>query len=406
MPKRKPDVVDRIASFNRGREPERLAIKYRMMAGDAHRFLRGTCHLFYEDWIASTVLDRAPAAWICGDLHLENFGSYKGDDRLLYFDINDFDESVLAPCTWELARVATSVLLVGADNKLTAKTSADLCRDFLRAYAAALQAGKAQQVEREIVQGMVRDLLDAVAKRRRADLLAERTELRGRVRRLRLGKRALPVTPAQRRALTGLMRRFAQGQERPGFFRALDVARRVAGTGSLGTERYVVLVEGNGSPAQNFLIEVKEGRASAIAPYTPCRQPRWSSHAERIVTIQYRMQAVTPALLHDVSMDGRPFVIKELQPSQDKLSLDGWRSCAESLPTAMETIGRVVGWAQLRSSGRQGSATADELIVFASERDWPSAILRYAQGYAHQVTKDWKAFRKAVESGRMKAAAG
>lgn len=57
----------------------------------------------------------APAVWSCGDLHLENFGSFKADNGLTQFDINDFDESALAPATWELVRFVTSVL-IGADT--------------------------------------------------------------------------------------------------------------------------------------------------------------------------------------------------------------------------------------------------------------------------------------------------
>ncbi|NJK53097.1 MAG: DUF2252 family protein, partial [Leptolyngbyaceae cyanobacterium SU_3_3] len=68
---------------------------------NAFVFLRGSCHLFYEDLPTDSRLDAAPHTWICGDLHLQNFGSYKGDDRLVYFDINDFDEAALAPCTWD-----------------------------------------------------------------------------------------------------------------------------------------------------------------------------------------------------------------------------------------------------------------------------------------------------------------
>ena len=105
------DVVQRIQSFNFGREPERLRLKYQAMRADAFAFLRGTCHLFYEDWPRSTPLNNAPATWICGDLHVENFGTYKGDNRLAYFDINDFDEAALAPSTWDLARFITSVLV-------------------------------------------------------------------------------------------------------------------------------------------------------------------------------------------------------------------------------------------------------------------------------------------------------
>jgi len=86
-------IAERLKAFNQGREPGRLAMKYKAMNKDAFAFLRGSCHLFYEDWPKDSPLDATPAAWICGDLHLENFGSYKGDNRLVYFDINDFDES-------------------------------------------------------------------------------------------------------------------------------------------------------------------------------------------------------------------------------------------------------------------------------------------------------------------------
>ena len=69
------------------------------MRKSAFAFLRATCHLFYEDLPKSPLLRKVPPVWACGDLHLENFGSYKGDNRLVYFDLNDFDEALLAPCT-------------------------------------------------------------------------------------------------------------------------------------------------------------------------------------------------------------------------------------------------------------------------------------------------------------------
>jgi uncharacterized protein (DUF2252 family) len=36
---------------------------------------------------------RAPSMLVCGDLHLEKFGAFKGDNRLCNFDINDFDDA-------------------------------------------------------------------------------------------------------------------------------------------------------------------------------------------------------------------------------------------------------------------------------------------------------------------------
>src|SRR5712671_315 len=58
-----------------------------------------------------TALDDAPLVWVCGDLHLENFGSFHGDDGRANFDVNDFDEAALAPASWDLARLLTSLHL-------------------------------------------------------------------------------------------------------------------------------------------------------------------------------------------------------------------------------------------------------------------------------------------------------
>jgi uncharacterized protein (DUF2252 family) len=41
-----------ILKYNAGREPERLAMKYTAMRANAFAFMRGTCHLFYQDWPA------------------------------------------------------------------------------------------------------------------------------------------------------------------------------------------------------------------------------------------------------------------------------------------------------------------------------------------------------------------
>src|ERR1700730_17049882 len=104
-------VSERIRTFNAQLIPDKVQLKYKLMAADVFRFFRGTCHLFYEDLSNQSLIPGTPAVWMCGDLHLENFGSYKGDNRLVYFDLNDFDESILGPASWELARIITSILV-------------------------------------------------------------------------------------------------------------------------------------------------------------------------------------------------------------------------------------------------------------------------------------------------------
>src|SRR6202023_1394426 len=114
-------------------------------------------------------------AWLCGDLHLENFGSYKGDNRLAYFDINDFDEAALAPVSWDLVRLLTSILIGAETFGVSQSEARTLAKQFVAAYAMALAIGKARWIERETAQGMVKELLDRLRLRRRADFLDTRT---------------------------------------------------------------------------------------------------------------------------------------------------------------------------------------------------------------------------------------
>jgi len=389
------ELIGRIRKFNAGRDPERLHLKYQAMRADAFAFLRGTCHLFYQDWPSGSPLDDAPATWICGDLHLENFGSYKGDNRLTYFDLNDFDEAALAPATWELARFLSSVL-VGAETLGVNRPEAlALCHCFLDGYTAALQDGKARWLERSTAEGMVKSLLSGLGQRTRPEFLDSRTKLKGGKRMLRLdGKRALPATDKDYQKVTLFMAEFAAHQPDPKFFKVLDVARRIAGTGSLGIERYVILVAGSGSPAGNYLLDLKHAPVPALAPYLPLPQPAWETEAHRVVGIQRRVQAVSPAFLNAVQIGEHSYVMRELLPDSDRLQLELWNGKLRRLENVMHAMAKVVAWGHLRSSGRQGSAIADEWISFAARNDWRGPLLEYANDYSRQVVSDWKAFRR------------
>ena len=400
MAKSKNTVADTIRRFNAGRDPERLALKYQAMRTSAFVFLRGTCHLFYDHLPGSGLLTKAPRAWICGDLHLENFGSYNGDDRLVYFDLNDFDEAVLAPCTWDLLRLLTSVLVGAGTLKLGPAQARALCRRLLQAYVGAIQDGKARWVERETSQGVVRELLDGLRTRTRKAYLDSRTKrVKGR-RQIRLdGKGALAATSEERARIKGFMRDFAQLQPNPRFFRLLDTARRVAGTGSLGVQRYALLVEGKGSPDGNYLLDLKQALPSSLVPYLDFKQPKWKSEAHRVVSLQRRVQAVSMAFLAPMFIDGVPYVLRGLQPTEDRVALGHGKGKRERAEQLMTTLGELVAWAQLRSSGRQGSATADELIAFWSKPGRLRRLQRLALECKRRVERDWKAYCRAYDAG-------
>ena len=402
MPHR--DVVEQIQQFNQGRNPDLLKLKYQAMAQNAFAFLRGTCHLFYQDLASAcgsqSTFQTAPPVWICGDLHLQNFGTFKGDDRLVYFDVNDFDEAVLAPCTWEIVRFLTSAL-VGAHTFGASDAEAEqLCTCFLEVYTAALRAGKSRTVHGTVAVGMVKELLESLKARSRRDFLDQRTDLKSKQRQLKLiANKVTAVSPQERRTITASIDDWATHQPNSDFYKVLDVAHRIAGTGSLGVDRYVLLVEGDGSPHQNYLLDLKAVQPSSLQPYIHLPQPAWETEAARVTAIQDRFQESPPALLNALVQEQQSFVLRELQPTADRVNLEAGNGKIKRLKRVITTMAQVTAWGQLRSSGRQGSAIADDLIAFADHSaQWHSALLNYAQVYAAQVEEDYQVFREALQT--------
>lgn len=395
-------VVTRILRFNDGREPERLALKYAAMRRSPFGFFRGTAHLFYRDWPAACPLDKSPLTWACGDLHLENFGSYKGQNGLAYFDINDFDEAALAPAGRDLARFATSTLLAITDLGLSAAEARMFAHRAHLAYTQALRLGKPMWVERATARGLVKQLLRRVKRRTQSDLLAERTTVAGGRRRLRIdGRRALAMSRESKQQVVRALAHAHVSREAPDFYRVIDVARRIAGTGSLGLQRAVILVHGYGGRDGNVLLDLKEAAPSALAPTVRIRQPRWTSEADRVVSIQRRVQAVSPALLQPLRLGRRSYILRELQPSEDRLALARARDERQRLDVAHRVMAEVVAWGELRSSGHQGSATADEWIEFGHQRSWTNPLFDFTRWYAEIVRGYWKEFSEAYDDGAL-----
>src|ERR1700759_1392128 len=164
-------LKDRIIDFNKGLLPEMIRLKYEVMAENTFRFFRGTCHLFYEDLAAAEPLPLSPLAWICGDLHIENFCSYKGDNKLVYFDLNDFDEALLAPCSYEVVRMVTSIFIAFDNLGFEPAKALNMARLYMRSYSSTLARGKAISIEPRTAKGIVCDFLTAVTKTSERQLL-------------------------------------------------------------------------------------------------------------------------------------------------------------------------------------------------------------------------------------------
>ncbi|CAJ0798620.1 hypothetical protein LMG18090_03735 [Ralstonia mannitolilytica] len=398
-----------LLEYNAGRDPERLTRKLDAIAADPFAFFRGTNNLYAASLADAALLHEAPRTLVCGDLHLDNFGSFKGDNGLVYFDMNDFDEALAAPFTVDLVRVLSSLQVAAYGWKLADEDAHNLCRRFLDTYAATLVDGKARWVERATATGIVRDLLRGLRKRNRAAYLAERTERSGNQVRLRIdGRRTLRASKDEARRARRILQAYGERGNGHGLrFVAVDVARRIAGTGSLGLERYTVLARPEDDPATLRLIDIKLavpsvwagvlGSAGSVAP--------WPSEAARVVGIQRISQAISPALLRGVVYGAKreaakSYVVKSLQPTADRVALGSGKRVVADLDDALQTMARVAAWCHLRGCGRRGTDLVDTLQDYAAGTAWRKSALKLA-AHGHEVSlRQWADYAEDYREAR------
>ena len=275
-------ILDKIKEFNTGRDAQLLERKYYRMTEGTFRFYRATSHLFYDDLKTYFNTTDTTKVWGCGDLHLQNFGSYKASNRLVYFDINDFDDAQLMPATWELARMVVSILLAAEELAFNQREARNLATVFLKAYTNTLAEGKPVAIERRTVTGILQKFLEDLENRKRKQFLKTRTrEHSKQLQLLADNEKVIAMDSSQKRVIEKWLEAWVASHPNPFFERILDIGVRVTGGASLGLERYVVLVESH--KHKFYLLDLKEARPSTLVDINPVVQPAWPSEAQRIV---------------------------------------------------------------------------------------------------------------------------
>ena len=319
-----PNIYERLTAFNNSRLPDMVKHKYEAMAENVYSFYRGTCHLFYEDLHSTGGLPLSPDTWICGDLHLENFGSYKADNRLVYFDLNDFDEALLAPCAWDIARMVTSIFIAFENLEIEEEKALKTAELFLKNYSGTLANGKAFSIDPRTAKGIVCSFLESVEKRKQKDLIKKRTTAKKHKPWLSLDhEKHFQIEKSLKKELTNHVDEWIKTSNKaPGDFKVIDCIFRTAGTGSLGVKRYLFLLENFNIKNKYLLLDMKQAMPSALQPYATINQPKWKDEADRSIQIQQRMQNVSVALLDTTQFNGDSFVLQEMQPMEDRINFE------------------------------------------------------------------------------------
>jgi uncharacterized protein (DUF2252 family) len=206
--------------------PEDLEQKHHAMSSQPFLFMRATFYRWMQQWPAvCSELARAPKLLAVGDLHIENFGTWRDAEGRLVWGVNDFDEAYPLPYTIDLVRLATSALLAASDGAL-ALTPQGSCRALLEGYGKGLAAGGRPFVLEE-THGWMRDMA--------LNSLREPEPFWAKMARLPTYEGSPPKK---------VRKLFEQHVPSP----AVDyrVAHRAAGLGSLGRQRFVALAGWHG----------------------------------------------------------------------------------------------------------------------------------------------------------------
>ena len=116
---------------------DELAFKHEQMRTAPFPFLRATFYRWAQNFAEVCPKEaRAPEVLAVGDLHVENFGTWRDGEGRLIWGINDFDEAWRLPYTNDLVRLTTSALIAGMTSR-----AADAAEAILEGYCKSLESG-------------------------------------------------------------------------------------------------------------------------------------------------------------------------------------------------------------------------------------------------------------------------
>jgi uncharacterized protein (DUF2252 family) len=385
------EPIKEIESYNKPYPESRKLLKFHALRESAFRFLRGTCHLFYHRCARLKLAPGSTKTWICGDLHLENFGTFKGDNRLIYFDINDFDEAIQAPCSWDIVRLTCSIAVALHENKVSARKSKALQKSAVRTYLKTLAQGKALMIERGNAPLLIKQLFKRLDKRSRNNFIKKHTTMLDSKRVIVIDKvHTLPIVKKQKlkKSLHDLFANHSVWKN----YKIIDIAGRRAGTSSLVLEKYIVLVRSRIN-RKFYLIELKQSIPSSLEKHKLTKQIKSDNQAHRIVELQQQLQFNSPALLGALKMNNTWYVVKELQPLEDKISATSLKK-REEWEQLVGVTAKLAAYAHVRTAGWQGSSTIDQLITFSTKKGQLKKIMSDSRKMTEEVFRDYTIFCK------------
>ncbi|HEV2376177.1 MAG TPA: DUF2252 domain-containing protein [Streptosporangiaceae bacterium] len=448
----RPDPVALLEAQNLTREPDLVPVRHGRMLVSPFTFYRGAAKVMATD------LRDTPVAGLdvqlCGDAHLSNFGLFASPERILLFDLNDFDETLPGPFEYDVKRMAASFTIAARNNGFSkadtwepALASVAAYREAMTAYAGmrtmdvwyarldedqvmeAVQAaetearktgdgkkGKAQKdsklpkkatkvADKTRLKARTRDSLQALSKLgevvdgkyriiSQPPIIIPERDLRGRYG-LSAEEAARGVRDQFRAYRATLPDDRRQLLER---FEIVDTARKVVGVGSVGTRAFIALLQGRDTGDPLFL-QVKEATASVLEENLGAS--RYAQHGERVVWGQRMMQAASDIFLGwTTGLDARRhYYWRQLRDMKGSVVVESM------VPSGLCFYAGICGRTLARAHARSGDPVA--IAAYLGQTDtFDRSIAEFSYLYADLNEQDHERFAAAVRSGRLEALEG
>ncbi len=397
------------------RLPELVPIRYGRMLRSPFTFLRGAAAVMASD--LATTPRTGLRVQACGDCHLLNFGLFATPERNLVFDLNDFDETLLAPWEWDLKRLAVSFAVAGRDNRLSDADSRKAVLECVRSYREHLREYSRMsalevwytRLDEATLAATAPDEKSKKLRQQLADKARQRVvenlfpKIAGKV----AGRHRFVDQPpilfhvadndAEKRFREGLADyRQSLSDERRVLldrYHLEDVAVKVVGIGSVGTRCLIGLFfDEDNHP---LILQWKEAGRSVFEPYA--RASSYDNQGERIVMGQRLMQSSSDIFLGWArSRRGKDFFVRQLRDMKMSIPVEG------ATAVRLHHYAEVCGWTLARAHAKSGDAATISGYL-GKGNNFDEALGDFASAYADQTERDHAALVAAVRSGRLTA---
>jgi len=333
-----------------------LELKHQRMRESAFPFFRATFYRWLQLWeeVCADMSD-VPVLLAVGDLHVENFGTWRDGEGRLVWGINDFDEVSNFPYAMDLVRLVSSARLAIEEGHLAIH-----CREAGDAVLGGYTEGLASPSRPFVLAEHHTWLREAAL-----------SELRGPVH-FWEKMEGFPdyrgdIPPDVRQALEELL------PERGLSYRT---KRRVAGLGSLGRTRIVALAEWRGG------LVAREAKALVPSANVWAKRPQGSEKIWYGEIIERAARVPDPFLrLHDT------WVLRRLAPDCSRIELS-------ALPKKRDEarLLRAMGWETANVHlGNKDLIPAVQRDLKKRPADW---LHDAAKQMVDAVMRDWESWRK------------